>query len=86
MAVCLALSAPLGVISPVIIQRLIDQATAGAGIEDLLLWGGALAGLTLVTLLFDLGGGYARTLFDNLLIRDLRLNLYLHMQRLSLSY
>ena len=40
----------------------------------------------MVTLLFDLGGGYARTLFDNLLIRDLRLNLYLHMQRRSLSY
>lgn len=86
MAICLVLSAPLGVVSPIIIKRVIDRANAGEGLESLFFWGAVLAGLTLVTLIFKLVEGYAKTLFGNMLLRDLRLNLYMHMQRLSLSY
>ncbi len=74
------LAAPLGIFSPWIISDLIDRQ------QDLFFWGTILVGLSLLTVLFDLGGGYARTIFDNKMLRDLRLNLYLHMQRLSLRY
>ncbi len=75
-----ALAAPLGIVSPWIISDLIDHQ------QDLIFWGTILVGLSLLTVLFDLARGYAKTIYDNKLLRDLRLNLYLHMQRLSLRY
>ncbi len=86
MMALLVVSAPLGVISPLIIRHVIDNAIAGSDRSQFFRWGGILVLLTLGSVLLGLGIGYCSTLFHAKVIRDLRLRLYRHMQGLSLAY
>ena len=82
----MALSAPISLVSPLIIKRVVDDAVEKGAHDDVLLWGGALVGLTGLSVLFGLGIGWCNTLFHAKVIRDLRLRLYVWMQHLSYRY
>ncbi len=81
--VMLLLSAPLNLISPLIVRRVVDDAVQSKSVQEVLLWGSVLAGLTLLDVLLGLAIGRASILLRIKVIRDLRLRLYHHMQRLS---
>lgn len=82
----LLLSTPLSLVSPLIVRRVVDDAVERSNPDEVLYWGMVLIVMTLVTMLIGLGIGYCTTLFQNKVLRDLRLHLYLHMQKLSLRY
>ena len=80
------LGAPLAVVSPWIVKRLIDEAAVAEGIDDLWPWALALILMTALSVVFGLAGGYATHLFHNKIAYVLRLRLFRHLQRLSLRY
>ena len=80
------LSKPVSLVSPLIVSRLIDDSVQSREARELMFWSSLLVGMTVLTVVFNLLLGYATTIFNNRLLRDLRLNLYVHMQKLSLRY
>lgn len=86
MTTCLILGTPLGLVSPLVVRRVVDDAVERSSYEDVLQWGGLLIGLTLVAVGLELVRGRAKILLDRRVLRDLQKDLYLHSQRLSLSY
>ncbi len=84
--VLLLLSTPLALVSPLIVRRVVDDAVERSSPDEVLYWGLVLIAMTVLSVLFGLGIGYAAALFHNKVLRDLRLSLYLHMQGLSLRY
>lgn len=85
-ATLLVLSTPLSLVSPLIVRRVVDDAVLRSSPDEVFFWGGVLVGMTALAILFGLGIGYATTLLHTKVLRDLRLDLYLHMQKLSLGY
>ncbi len=86
MAALLVVGTPLPLISPLIVRRVVDDAVQSSERGDLLFWGAVLVGMTLTSVVFALAIGYSTTLFHTKVIRDIRLDLYFHMQRLSYRY
>ena len=86
MVALLLVSTPLPLISPLIVRRVVDDAVQNANRSDILFWGMVLVGMSLLGVFFALGIGYSTTLFHTKVIRDLRLRLYLHVQRLPYRY
>ncbi len=86
LVVLLLISTPLPLVSPLIVRRVVDDAVQNSERGDLFFWGVVLVGMTLMSVLFALAIGYCTTLFHTKVIRDIRLDLYLHMQRLSYRY
>ena len=86
MVVLLVVSTPLPLASPLIVRRVVDDAVQNSDRSDILFWGGVLVGMTLLSVAFALAIGYSTTLFHTKVIRDVRLQLYFHMQRLSYRY
>ncbi len=86
MATLLIVSTPLPLISPLIVRRVVDDAVLNSDRTDILYWGAVLVGMTLLSVVFALATGYSTTLFHTKVIRDIRLDLYLHLQRLSYRY
>ncbi len=86
MLVLLVVSTPLSLISPLIVRRVVDDAVQHSNREDILMWGTVLVGMTVLNVLLGLGIGYAQTIFHTKVLRDLRLQLYLALQRLSKRY
>lgn len=86
MTALLILSTPLSLISPLIVRRVVDDAVLRSNPDEVLFWGAVLVGMTAVAIVFGLGIGYGTTLLHTKVLRDLRVDLYQHMQRLSLSY
>ena len=86
MVVLLLISTPLPLISPLIVRRVVDDAVERSDRGDILFWGMVLVGMTLMSVAFALVIGYCTTLFHTKVIRDIRLQLYFHMQRLSYRY
>jgi len=82
----LVLATPLSLVSPLIVRRVVDDAVERSDPGDVIFWGGVLVAMTLASVLFGLISGYATTLFQNKVLRDVRLDLYLHMQKLSVRY
>ncbi len=82
----LLLSTPLSLVSPLIVRRVVDDAVERSDPDEVLFWGLVLVGMTLVSVVLGLGIGYGTTLFQNKVMRDVRLSLYQHMQQLSLGY
>lgn len=82
----LVLSTPLSLVSPLIVRRVVDDAVLRSSPDEVLFWGGVLIGMTAIAIVFGLGIGYATTILHTKVLRDLRVSLYEHMQRLSLSY
>jgi len=86
MAVLLVLSTPLPLAAPLIVRRVVDDAVQNSERGDIVFWGGVLVGMTLMSVAFALAIGYCTTLFHTKVIRDIRLQLYFHMQRMSYRY
>ncbi len=86
MVALLVVSTPLPLASPLIVRRVVDDAVQNSDRSDILFWGGVLVGMTLLSVAFALAIGYSTTLFHTKVIRDVRLQLYFHMQRLSYRY
>ncbi len=86
MVLLLVMSTPLPLASPLIVRRVVDDAVQNSDRSDILFWGGVLVGMTLMSVAFALSIGYCTTLFHTKVIRDVRLQLYFHMQRLSYRY
>ena len=82
----LLMSTPMPMVSPLIVRRVVDDAIQNANRDEIFFWGMVLAAMTLLSVLFGLGIGYTATIFHNKVLRDIRLQLYLHMQRLSYGY
>jgi ABC-type multidrug transport system fused ATPase/permease subunit len=82
----LLISTPLSLISPLIVRRVVDDAVQHSNREDILIWGAVLVAMTVVNVLLNLGIGYAQIIFHTRVLRDLRLQLYLALQRLSQRY
>ena len=83
--IAMLLATPLALASPLIIRLVIDDAIGGER-SQLLDWGLILLAMTLGSVILGLLSGYCSTLFHTKVIYDLRKKLYLHVQRLSLSY
>jgi len=86
MVVLLVISTPLPLASPLIVRRVVDDAVQSSARGDIVFWGMVLVGMTLMNVAFALAIGYATTLFHTKVIRDIRLSLYFHMQRMSYRY
>jgi ABC-type bacteriocin/lantibiotic exporter with double-glycine peptidase domain len=84
--ILLLLSTPLTLVSPLIVRRVVDDAVLRSSPDEVLFWGAVLVGMTAIAIVFGLGIGYGTTLLHTKVLRDLRVELYEHMQRLSLSY
>jgi len=82
----MVLSTPLSLVSPLIVRRVVDDAVLRSSPDEVLFWGAVLVGMTAVAIVFGLGIGYGTTLLHTKVLRDLRVELYQHMQRLSLGY
>lgn len=85
-AALLLVSTPLPLLSPLIVRRVVDDAVQNSERADILFWGGVLVAMTLASVVFAVAIGYSTTIFHTKVIRDLRLHLYFHMQRLSYRY
>ncbi len=86
MMALLLVSTPLPLVSPLIVRRVVDDAVQSSDQGDIFFWGGVLVGMTLMSVAFALAIGYCTTLFHTKVVRDIRLDLYFHMQRLSYRY
>jgi ABC-type multidrug transport system fused ATPase/permease subunit len=86
MFVLLLITTPLSLISPLIVRRVVDDAVQHSNREDILLWGAVLVAMTALSVLLNLGIGYSQIIFHTKVLRDLRLHLYLALQRLSKRY
>jgi subfamily B ATP-binding cassette protein MsbA len=82
----LIVSTPLPLVSPLIVRRVVDDAVQSSDRSDIVFWGAVLVGMTLLSVIFALAIGYCTTLFHTKVIRDMRLDLHLHMQKLSYRY
>jgi subfamily B ATP-binding cassette protein MsbA len=82
----LIVSTPLPMISPLIVRRVVDDAVSNSDRSEILFWGMVLVGMTLLSVLFALAIGYCTTLFHTKVIREIRLKMYFHMQRLSYRF
>jgi ABC-type multidrug transport system fused ATPase/permease subunit len=82
----LVAATPLSLVSPLIVRRVVDDAVERSDPGEVVFWGGILVAMTLASVVFGLITGYATTLFQNKVLRDIRRDLYLHMQRLSVRF
>ncbi|MCG8461587.1 MAG: hypothetical protein MI919_35345, partial [Holophagales bacterium] len=86
MGVSLVLGAPMAVVSPLIVQRLVDDAVERGQHEEVWKWGAVLLVLTVAGVVLEILRGWAKTVFDHKVRRDLQQALYDHVQRLSVRY
>jgi ABC-type multidrug transport system fused ATPase/permease subunit len=84
--ILLLLSTPLTLVSPLIVRRVVDDAVLRSSPDEVLFWGAVLVGMTAIAIVFGLGIGYGTTLLHTKVLRDLRVELYEHMQRLEELY
>jgi len=79
------LGVPLALLSPWIIKHLVDQAEQARDPRGLFLQALLLMGLTALSVIFGICTGFAARLFHNRVSHAVRLRLFRHVQRLSLS-
>lgn len=82
----LLLATPVPLVSPLIVRQVVDDAVERSDPGSVVFWGGVLIGLTLLSVAFGLGVGYCTTIFQNRVLRDIRQDLYTHMQHLSVRF
>ncbi len=80
------LDLPVGILSPYLIKRAIDDALEHDSLQSLYLYAGILAALTLTSVLLGYVSGYFDMLFRVKVNHRLRLRLYQHLQILSRRY
>ena len=83
MAASLVLGTPLALVSPLIIQRVVDDAVGSAETGQVWFWGGVLVALTVAGVLLELARGWSKTLFEHRVRRDVQLRLHGHVQSMS---
>jgi ATP-binding cassette, subfamily B, bacterial MsbA len=86
MLVCLVLSSPLAIASPLIIRAVVDGVIEGGDRHTVWMLGIALLAMTCLSVGFGIVTGYSTRIFHVKVIRDLRERLYRHVQSLSLRY
>ena len=77
---------PIAIVAPLIIKTVVDDAVADASKERLYQLAGILAVLTLVNVLLGLAISYFNLIYRVKLFHRIRLVLFRHLQKLSLSY
>jgi ATP-binding cassette subfamily B protein len=84
--VLLLMEGLLQLVGPLLTQRVIDDALPARDVQRVVQW----AGLYALTLIASFAAGFGETMFTSLLgqrvMRDLRLDLFAHLQRLSISF
>ncbi len=80
------LEIPVGMLTPYLIQRLVDDAVERQTVDDLLMWAGLLLGLTVIAVLIRVLGGFWNILISTRIVPRLRLRLFRHVQRLPLRF
>ena len=82
----LAVSSTMGLIFPLVIMRLLDSVLQQQNIDQLNLLTAALIGLFFVQALFTVVQGYTLNFVGEHIVLDLRIELYQHLQSLSLDF
>ena len=86
-ALCVLLSAGLGLLSPYWLRKIIDDGLSGSGGMPVVVHYSILTLLaTLVSVGFAMGYGYLSTLVGVQILRDLRARLFTHLQGMSLRF
>lgn len=86
-ALCVFLSAGLGLFSPYWLRKIIDEGLGGTGGMPLVIRYSVLTLLATVTSVgFAIGYGYLSTLVGVKILRDLRARLFTHLQGMSLRF
>jgi ATP-binding cassette, subfamily B, bacterial len=83
---CLAVSAGLGVLPPLLVKAVVDRALPARDLRSLLLLCAGMATVALVAGLLSVGQKRLTTLLGERVIRDLRVQVYEHLHRQSLAY
>ena len=85
-AVAILLAALLGLVPPLIIRSIVDQALPQKDLSLLLRLVGISLGTTILLQLLLVGQSYLNTWIAKHIIRNLKNNLYLHLQDMSLNF
>jgi ATP-binding cassette subfamily B protein len=83
---CIALTAALGVLPPLAVRGILDQALPGRNLPLLYLLVGAIIGLSILAGLVGVLQNYVNARVGEGIIFDLRNGLFRHLQQMSLSY
>ncbi len=83
---CIAAAAALGVLPPLAVRGILDQAIPGRNLPLLYYYVGAIIGLTLLTGLISLLQNYINARVGESIIFDLRNDLFQHLQKMSLPF
>src|ERR1051325_10125882 len=83
---CIAAVAALGVLPPLAVRGILDQAIPGKNLPLLYFYVGAIIGLTLLTGLISLLQNYISARVGESIIFDLRNDLFQHLQKMSLPF
>ena len=83
---CIAVNAALGVLPPLAVRGILDQAIPGRNLSQLYLFVGAIIGLTVLSGLIGLLQNFINAKVGESIIFDLRNDLFQHLQKMSLPF
>jgi ATP-binding cassette subfamily B protein len=84
--VAILVTAIVGLATPFLLKAIIDQAIIPRNLDKLTLYSALLAAVPIVTGTIGVGQTYLNTLVGQRVMRDLRNNLYQHLQAMSLRF
>lgn len=84
--VAILLTAGIGLINPILLKLIIDDAIPDRNLSKLYLYVGLMVGLPIVSGLIGVGQTYLNTIIGQRVMRDLRDALYAHLQRMPLRF
>ncbi len=84
--VAILLTAGIGLINPILLKLIIDDAIPNRDLSKLYLYVGLMVGLPIVSGLIGVGQTYLNTIIGQRVMRDLRDALYAHLQRMPLRF
>src|SRR5206468_4117946 len=83
---CIAVTAALGVLPPLAVRGILDQALPGRDLRLLYLLVGAIIGLNVLAGLIGVLQNYVNAVVGEGIVFDLRNDLYQHLQQMSLPF
>ena len=84
--VAILITAVIGLANPLLLKRIIDQAIPQRDTHKLYLFVGLMLVLPIVSGLIGVGQSYLNTVIGQKVMRDLRVTLYTHLQRMPLRF
>jgi ATP-binding cassette subfamily B protein len=84
--VAILATAGIGLINPILLKLIIDDAIPDRDLDKLYLFVGLMVALPIVSGLIGVGQSYLNTLIGQKVMRDLREALYSHLQRMALRF